>query len=828
MNAGTISLILTLLFVLILFIGFWIGFWRGLKKSTLNLGLSIISAIVAFFCSGPLTKALLGIKIPYNGAHETIDNVIVSLIRDSNQDIAFMMDNTPSMKAFIQNLPYALGNVIVFILLAIVAQFVMYIIYAIFAAILIKKRDSEGNKLPRHRWTGGVIGVLKTFLLSLFVVMPLMSLVDTAYGITSAQAQNNGETQNEAVIPPLVNDILGGVKKSAFGVLGGAVNLDDAMFDYLSEFKINGEKVQIRKEIQDYSSLVSALSRVQVVFSGNDGEKIATIDFTSLDKALDNVLKSSFFKTVVSDTFGTIVNHYDKLSFISVNGDLSKIIVEIKTEIEGKDVSEYLGHDLKAVYESFKTLAKSGALDERESSDILKKLSGEYSESTKAALHSLFSMNILRDSTSAVVDLALSKVIDGGDSVQVNGRELSDEEWNSFADSIVNIVASYSDLSDSVDLNSLLADPLSIISDEGIDINKTFTSLGSIIDEVRSIKFLKNAQGKPVVDTLISDNNLPLVESDKPLKLKNGEGNEVTVSNYSELLQFLAQPLNKMKEIDIYSTLKSENVPVTEVFEKLAEALVQDERTLHKIILPLYQVEPTKTLLADLLSGMGDSLIDFSLLNSVEEYEKDLNYITKILKSLNTQNASGEKYLTVLLNGSSQDLLKAIDGELVDGILPPILYAKSTQKVRDEFFTLFSDVYANLIEDDTYRLNTSQITLKEGDFEDQAQEITDIFREFVAFYPTYNNGGVGSLDKIQLGRFLDSVKNNAYRTSTDETLAIHGKTQPGLFAETFNLLVEKVKDAYSVLASQIGDVDYSKINFTEIFTALSKLEESIK
>lgn len=179
-------------------------------------------------------------------------------------------------------------------------------------------------------------------------------------------------------------------------------------------------------------------------------------------------------------------------------------------------------------------------------------------------------------------------------------------------------------------------------------------------------------------------------------------------------------------------------------------------------------------------------------------------------------NGAGETYLNLLLNGSFKDMLKSIDEQFVEQLVPNILYAKSTEKLREELFTIYGEVYSDLVED-IYTFDYTTVSFNENSSENQAMEITAVFKEFIAFYPTFKEGDtVLDLDMIGLGKFMDRIKENAYRT----TLA--GKSDTGLFYNSFGALVQKVATEFGI--QDKIDSDYSKMNFEELFTQLKAMQ----
>ena len=74
MGLGSIvGLVLNVLFALILVIGFLLGIWRGLKKSAVSAAFSIVGVLIAFFVTPPITNAILGISVNFEGTSQTIN-----------------------------------------------------------------------------------------------------------------------------------------------------------------------------------------------------------------------------------------------------------------------------------------------------------------------------------------------------------------------------------------------------------------------------------------------------------------------------------------------------------------------------------------------------------------------------------------------------------------------------------------------------------------------------------------------------------------------------------------------------------------------------------
>jgi len=121
MSSTLLGGIVTIGFVVILAVGFLIGMWRGLKRSTVNLVISVIGVIIAFFITPVITNAILGIKVMVDGSNSTLQQVIVELFK-KDKDINAMMMANKNLEVFFMNLPSALVNVVVFIVITMIVE----------------------------------------------------------------------------------------------------------------------------------------------------------------------------------------------------------------------------------------------------------------------------------------------------------------------------------------------------------------------------------------------------------------------------------------------------------------------------------------------------------------------------------------------------------------------------------------------------------------------------------------------------------------------------------------------------------------------------------
>ena len=266
------------------------------------------------------------------------------------------------------------------------------------------------------------------------------------------------------------------------------------------------------------------------------------------------------------------------------------------------------------------------------------------------------------------------------------------------------------------------------------------------------------------------------------------------------------------------------------MMSSLANVLAQEgnENLLSEVILPLTQVEPTKTLVVDeMIKTIQNDIVDFSTLNTYEDWQGDLNYISNLLVTLNTLSYEGTSYLEYALKGEIDTILNNVSAEELPQVIKPVLYAKSTSNLKTSIFDSLVDI-ANSLTGGVNTIDLSAITLVEGNSEDQADEICDVFASFVAINESYTSESLREIDKTLLGEFLTNMQQNAYRV----TLA--GKSEDGLFKGIFDNFLQSLKTEYAEEIAKdtsgrvneiLDETNYPNIDFTELFELLSQLEQ---
>ena len=844
MSASAIGWIVSIFFIVILGLGFLIGMWRGLKKSTANLIFSSIGIMVAFFVTPLITNAILGINIDYNGQQVSLSQYIVEMLKQE-ESISSIINRNPNMETFIEGLPGAIANVVVFLVVTLVIELVIYIIYRIVASTALKNKEDE----KKHRLFGGLVGVAKTFVLTIFAFMPLAGLIGL---YSSAKASNESflvssenvqvEEQNNSSlldqVPDEVDEILTGLENNALIKICGVFGLDNATFDYYSKVKVEENTIYIRQEIENILPLANFV--YQLSNNQQSNIKFADVDYDKLEVYVDNILEGGLFNGIIVDLANDIVQNYQSYPFISESQDLQtieEILLPVQTTLQEYSqnhemLEQYFANDVKNIFTSVKTLAQDGLLDEilnmpegTTTLDTIELLVSDANiTTTETTLNTIFDINIVRDAIAPITEMLLENVSQDIEQVSVDTSSWGENDWEELSSSLIGVVKEYSSLSEQVDIMSVVEDPTILISDDSLNITNITTSLGSLIDNARAIKLFYNAQGQSVIDNLLGDFNISLPTS----VVYDAEGQERTISNYKELFTFISPALETIKENDLYDLLNN-SPDALSMMSGLANIVSQEgnEDLLSQIILPLSQVEPTKTFVVEeMLQSISNNLVDFTSLTTYDDWKKDLGYISSLFVTLNTLSANGQSFLELAVNGDVNAIIDNVSEDNLSSILKPIMYAKSTEGLRNDIFTILSDV-ANDLTSSQNSLNFASITLVEGNSEDQTDEIIDAFAKFLAINGQFSSGmSIRELDKTDFGAFLTAIQINACRTDYE-----NGKQEPGLLRDVYYSLLETIKTEYSdvisqsqTLAEMLEEANYPYIDFVQLFELIEQIE----
>ena len=867
MTQSSISWIISIGFIVLLGIGFLIGLWRGWKRSLLNFGCSIIGMIVAIFVTKPITTAILGIEVTSGGVRTSLSGLIVKELQ-KNEDINLMMNANANFKQFIYGLPSALASTIVFVAVSAVVALLAYTIYRI-ACIGVKYRPAE----RKHRLVGAGVGAVKMLILSSIALMPLTSLIGLTSDMTeresfvvSAQAENQTGSPYGYIgeyIPEQAIVAVRGVNDSLLSKICGLGGMDDKLFDFYGQVKVDDKQVLVREEVPAYYEVLAFKYDIE----HTTNLSFSNVNYEKLGKVVDKVVESPLFTKVVSSTLADMIINYEDYSFMAgLKDEYGKILDNIglslsAIESAGGNVSEYFAHDIKTAVEIFKTMGANGVIDDikalenKNADSIIETLENESvkegkltnKDSFDSAVSSFFKMNTVRDSIAEILKKYSKDLINGLDEIGVDTSAWTDENWGKQAVDISKFVKSYADLVKDVKFADIIADATILLdSNKDYDILGVMANLGSLIDNARSIELLRTSDNTPIFDKLLTDNNIVL--PDKSAEIKNASGEKVTISNYTDLFGFVAPSLEKLKSSGMYDVITSEGDKVKGIANIIS---IQSEigtypnkDILKEIILPLNQVEPTKSLIMDsLTSSLGSGFIDLSGLNTYDEWDKDLGYISSLLIVLNTDKMPDgvTTYLDKVLDNKIDEVFDNLADEQVDGIIKPILYAKATTTLKNDIMSQIAQE-CNSLTGASDTISLAGVTLEKGNLDDQANEICVVMKSLIALRG--ESGNLKDMNEDKVKTMLISLQANGYRTIINTSLTSEGAFK-GIFGSIMNKFTSELAEYDSACEAKYGKStvekiedmcgeqnylqtsNYGKIDFGKVFENINSLKTEL-
>ncbi len=850
MTSALIGWIASILFILILVGGFFVGFWRGFKRSTANLIFSVIGVIIAFFITPVITNAVLGIQVNYEGSQVQLKDLVYEMII-SIGDVKQMISTNANLKTLVANLPAALFSTLIFIIVTILVEMVIYIIYKICNFAFIK--GPKGGKL-----FGGIVGVAKTFIVTIIAFMPFAGLIGLAnnlttandYSIRTASVQTVTEDtegqEDETKIYSLAADqlpneaviVIRGLENNMLTKCSSLFGLDNAMFDYYSGVKVDGGKVHIREELQnaydvaDFGYQISKYEMKDIDFS--------VINYDKLLEAVNAFTGSDLFKQIISETVYDVIVDYDKYTFIPTDSEINDILVELGTNLATvENVSTYFSSDIDKLVKTFKTVGKSGiindvlALETNSIENLADVLTSEDNvEAFEAAINNVFALNTVQDSISSVMQTVVTKVSTELDEVSINSADISENGWKEIASSITTVVKDFAEVSKIVNVGDVLADPTVLLDKtKHYDLNSLTQKIGDIIDQVRTNKLLQTADNKPVVDKMLEKNKLALPKT----KLTSIDGKQVDIKTYKDLMKFVAPSLIKIRDEGIYD-LATGNSTTVEKVVSLGEIVSKENNAtlLADIVMPLYQIDFTRDIIVDTLtSELGTEYINLGVLNGYDEWNSDLALISNMLITLSSSTVNDTTYLELAVNNKFDKVLSSLTSTTVEGVVKPILTAKATEPLRVKLFDGLKaelDKYTNV--ETTISLNGVSFTGEDS----QTQEVIDVLEAFVEINKI-NIGSIANAKHESVAALFEVMQLNAYRT-----VKLEGKEAEGILADAFVNLVNAYKDAYSDVVdyieeneelceelgvSSLAPENYVRIDFAQLIEVMDRVNGEI-
>lgn len=260
-----ISLALLGVLVLFLLAGMLWGLKRGLKKTLFRAGWLIVTAVLLIVFTPMVTRSLLNadlssLNLVVNGKPvSTLQNMLITLF-SQDPDLGQIAAENPDAVSTLVQISTLIVNLVIFVGLFWVLKIILWPIWAILSAVLIRKRRPDGTKKPQHRLLGMAVGAILGLVVCMFTLTPFtgsaafaLQVEEQTKGLALAAQVAGGQADPDR---GLLSQAMGEesasyLKKYQEGIglkvyrYTGLEALSGWIFQSLTTQKINGVKVSL-------------------------------------------------------------------------------------------------------------------------------------------------------------------------------------------------------------------------------------------------------------------------------------------------------------------------------------------------------------------------------------------------------------------------------------------------------------------------------------------------------------------------------------------------------------------------------------------------------
>ena len=311
------------------------------------------------------------------------------------------------------------------------------------------------------------------------------------------------------------------------------------------------------------------------------------------------------------------------------------------------------------------------------------------------------------------------------------------------------------------------------------------------------------------------------------------------------MFEYLSSPVKTIIGLDLYGSLEN-GVDMKTILKTIAQNITATISTtgettystlLNDIIIPIYKITALHDLVFDavITESANTGIVDLSLLEKpgydvdfdacLANWEHDLPLLSQVLYELESRDYDEtQTMLDYLLSGGDfNELLKKLDDETIDKIVPPIMEAICTQPLRDQISeTLTEEIQKSLDQENQAGavLDLNSATFDSSSEESQTQELCNIIKAFIDILANDDiSAGLKSIDVERLGLLLERMKENAYRVDLTD------KTEQGVFSGIFDALIKQAESSFEVTFTTVFKVEeIYQVDFTSVFKLISLVD----
>lgn len=395
MSASLITIIFNVLLFVSIGFGFLAGAVRGAKKSGIRTAFLIGFLALFFFLSPVIANAVSGIQI--NESIGSIGSFLETQIKDI-PEIADIYAGNPALQNLVHSLPAMLINIVIMIILVPLASFFSFLCYAIVKSVQKRKNKVQNsekiytiqNGIPvivdkkqtqkKHAFWGGVIGAVAGFVMFFCMFFPIttttkvvMEYVNTNVAVA---AENNESGFEYSEVSKLLTNTLGepaleyinAANTSIFSKISGLGNIDYALYDYITSFKLGDTSGNLRTELKTVADVTELALSVKALTQEEEFD-ISKINFEKLENALFALSNSAIITTVGADLLDYFVDKITNENYLQTLVNENKLtqnqadlIEKLITPLGEKNISfaQNFKANIGAITNALKAVVDSG------------------------------------------------------------------------------------------------------------------------------------------------------------------------------------------------------------------------------------------------------------------------------------------------------------------------------------------------------------------------------------------------------------------------------------------------------------------------------------
>lgn len=462
MNMVTVFIVATA--ALLLISGILFGLLRGSRKAFLRLMVTLAVAIICIFMTPAITKAVVHMNFVEDLAFggESYEEFAINFVDEQLKDGSFLSEFFDYAQAdyaeLIQQLPFLVANLIVFMalsfLLWLVGIVVYWILVAIFARTPKRKREDAEKKPNKRRWLGALLGAVSGLVLFVMTMTPLCGLISVAANAQDIKVDGKYIMQDsyfgfKTDFKEYVNSPLSKV----FSVFG----LTDMFFDNLTTIEFDGRKIVLANELNTLIDLVEE-------FDGLNGKEITLTSLFEDPAKLKRMVSTLLSSELVSSLCNKFLDYLaeNPQAFLSekdaVYADLiAGVAKELRKDFSG-EINDIIDFASTAVSNLKSADGKIELSDLLTDTAALKNIVGAMHDSACIINIVKLGMNFIADN--------LETIAGGNEMIKENNeafsklfRTLADSSKEEMIEAIENfgVISSFGFFNGSVDLTSLSA-----------------------------------------------------------------------------------------------------------------------------------------------------------------------------------------------------------------------------------------------------------------------------------------------------------------------------------------------------------------------------------